>query len=199
MNRSRTMLFAAGLLLAGCKSGCESGDEATRAADASDARAIATLRPILKQSPAPPDVGDIPPDAQRTPSGLASKVLVPGTGSDHPARTDKVTVHHTGWTKNGQMFDSSVVRGEPVTFRVDRVIRGWTEGLELMVVGEKRRFWVPAALAYGDRPDGAPGAEQGATPWGDLVFDIELLAIEPGPAPAPATSANGKDAGAPRK
>lgn len=188
------MLVGVGLLLAGCRSGCGSGKEATLVVDASNvADEIAALRPRLKQTPPPPDVGGPPPDAQRTASGLASQILVPGTGADHPGRRDKVTVHHTGWTKTGEMFESSVVRGEPITFRVDSVIRGWSEGLQLMTVGEKRRLWVPAALAYGDRPDGALGAEQGATPWGDLVFDLELLAIESAPAPsATASAAAGK-------
>jgi peptidylprolyl isomerase len=81
------------------------------------------------------------------------------------------------------MFDSSVSRGKPVTFRVDLVIRGWQEMIEKMVTGEKVRAWVPAKLAYGDAPPGAPGVDQGATPWGDLVFDLELLDIQQAPKP----------------
>jgi len=84
--------------------------------------------------------------------------------------TSNVTVHYTGWTTDGKMFDSSVVRGEPSTFPLDKVIKGWTEGVQMMVVGEKRRFWIPANLAYGDNP--RPGA-----PKGMLVFDVELLSI----------------------
>jgi peptidylprolyl isomerase len=103
-------------------------------------------------------------------------VLTPGTGNDHPGPTDKVKVHYTGWTKAGQMFDSSVTRGEPITFGLNSVIPGWTEGLQLMVVGEKRRLWIPGALAYGDHP------RMGA-PAGDLVFDVELLDIVPAPKP----------------
>ena len=76
------------------------------------------------------------------------------------------------------MFDSSVVRGEPIPFPLNGVIPGWTEGVGLMVVGEKRRLWIPAALAYGERP--RPGA-----PAGDLVFDVELLDITPAPKPPP--------------
>jgi FKBP-type peptidyl-prolyl cis-trans isomerase len=128
--------------------------------------------------PAPPDVVAAPPDATKTQSGLASKVLTPGVGKDHPAPTDKVKVNYTGWTTNGQMFDSSVTRGEPATFALNSVIPGWTEGLQLMVVGEKRRFWIPAALAYGSRP--RPGA-----PAGDLVFEVELLDITAAPKPPP--------------
>jgi peptidylprolyl isomerase len=126
--------------------------------------------------PAPPDVAAPPPDAIKTASGLASKVLTPGTGKDHPAAADRVKVHYTGWTKAGQMFDSSVTRGEPATFPLNGVIPGWTEGLQLMVVGEKRRLWIPGSLAYGDHPRvGAPA--------GDLVFDVELLDITPAPKP----------------
>jgi peptidylprolyl isomerase len=119
-----------------------------------------------------------PADAAKTASGLASKVLTPGKGKDHPTATDRVKVHYTGWTTSGQMFDSSVTRGEPITFPLGGVIRGWTEGLQLMVVGEKRRLWIPAALAYGARP--RPGA-----PSGDLVFDVELLDIVAAPKPPP--------------
>jgi len=126
--------------------------------------------------PAPPDVGAAPADATKTASGLASKVLTAGTGKDHPGPTDKVKVHYTGWTKDGAMFDSSVTRGEPITFPLNGVIAGWTEGLQLMVAGEKRRLWIPAALAYGEHP------RQGA-PSGDLVFDVELLDVTPAPKP----------------
>src|ERR1700730_10569787 len=106
-----------------------------------------------KTLPAPADVAAPPADAQVTASGLASKVLQPGTGSDHPLATDKVKVHYTGWTTDGKMFDSSVARGKPALFPLDKVIAGWTEGVQLMVEGETRRFWIPEKLAYGGRPD----------------------------------------------
>ena len=98
--------------------------------------------------PAPPDVAAPPSDAEKSSSGLASKVLTAGTGTTHPRASDSVTVHYTGWTTDGTMFDSSVSRGVPSTFPRNGVIRGWTEGLQLMVVGEKRRFWIPENLAY---------------------------------------------------
>ena len=120
-----------------------------------------------KTLPAPPDVAAPPADAQRTASGLASKVLQPGTGTRHPRPNSQVTVHYTGWTTNGEMFESSVVNGQPATFGLDEVIRGWTEGVQMMVEGEKRRFWIPANLAYGDS-----GKVRGM-----LVFDIELIKI----------------------
>jgi len=117
---------------------------------------------------APADVAAPPADAEKTASGLASKVLKPGTGDAKPKPTDRVKVHYTGWTTDGKMFDSSVTRGRPATFPLNRVIPGWTEGVGLMVVGEKRRLWIPEALAY----KGKPGA-----PAGMLVFDVELLEI----------------------
>src|ERR1041385_6831354 len=98
--------------------------------------------------PPPPDVAAPPKDAKKTPSGLASKVIKPGTGKEHPAADELVTVNYTGWTTDGKMFDSSVTRGRAATFPLNRVIAGWTEGLQLMVVGETRRFWIPEPLAY---------------------------------------------------
>jgi FKBP-type peptidyl-prolyl cis-trans isomerase len=127
--------------------------------------------------PAPPDVAAAPADAMKTASGLASKVLTPGSGQLHPSATDLVTVHYTGWTTDGKMFDSSVVRGTPATFGVNRVIPGWGEAVQLMVVGEKRRVWIPEALAYKGRE---------GRPKGVLVFDIELLSFNPSPTQAPA-------------
>ena len=128
--------------------------------------------------PAPADVAAPPADAERTESGLASKVLEPGEGEATPDRWDEVRVHYTGWTTDGRMFDSSVQRGEPATFPLEGVIAGWTEGLQLMKVGEKRRFWIPENLAYGGRP---------GRPQGMLVFDVELLEIidKPEPPAAP--------------
>jgi peptidylprolyl isomerase len=123
---------------------------------------------------APPDVAAPPADAEVTDSGLASKVLTKGTGTVHPDAWDSVTVHYTGWTTDGKMFDSSVSRGKPATFPLNRVIPGWTEGVGLMVVGEKRRFWIPEDIAYGGRP----GAPQGM-----LVFDVELIEITEAPDP----------------
>lgn len=122
-------------------------------------------------SSAPPDVAAPPADAQRSSSGLAWKVLQPGTGSRHPRPNSEVTVHYTGWTTDGTMFDSSVQRGQPATFPLNQVIKGWTEGVVMMVEGEKRRFWIPAELAYGNSP-------RGDAPAGMLVFDVELIRIE---------------------
>lgn len=131
--------------------------------------AMALVLPGLAaaQIPAPPDVKAPPKDAKKTSTGLAYKVLTPGTGKTHPTSMQEVTVHYTGWTTDGKMFDSSVARGGPATFPLNRVIKGWTEGVQLMVEGEKTRFWIPEPLAYrGDRE-----------PFGMLVFDVELIKI----------------------
>jgi len=112
-----------------------------------------------------------PAGALVTPSGLASKVLQVGLGSTRPTMRSTVTVHYTGWFPDGTEFDSSVRRGQPMSFPLDQVIPGWTEGLQLMVKGEKRRFWVPGKLGYDDIPN-MPGA-----PKGPLIFDIELIEI----------------------
>jgi peptidylprolyl isomerase len=129
------------------------------------------LLEIIAAPKAPPDVAAAPKDAKKTESGLAYKVIKKGTGKTHPTATSSVTVHYSGWTTDGKMFDSSVQRGQPATFSLGGVIKGWTEGVQLMVEGEKTRFWIPGKLAYGDKPS-RPGA-----PAGTLVFDIELLQI----------------------
>ena len=116
---------------------------------------------------APADVKAPPADAKKTASGLAYKVLQQGVGGRHPRSNSEVTVNYTGWTTDGKMFDSSVVRGQPSTFGLDGVIAGWTEGLQLMFEGEKTRFWIPENLAY----------EGKKAPYGLLVFDVELIKI----------------------
>ncbi len=139
------------------------------------------LLEIFKAPPVPSDVAAAPKEAERSKTGLASRVLKAGTGKDHPTAEDGVKVHYTGWTTDGKRFDSSVVRGEPVAFPLGRVIPGWTEGVQLMVKGEQRRFWIPEELAY----KGRSGAPQGT-----LVFDVELLDIvKPPPVPADVAAA----------
>jgi FKBP-type peptidyl-prolyl cis-trans isomerase len=123
--------------------------------------------------PVPEDVASPPPSANKTPSGVAYRLLKEGSGARPAKPTDRVTVIYSGWTPDGKLFDSSVVNGRPATFGLDEVIAGWAEGVSLMRVGDKMRLWIPSALAYGDVPKHA------GFPAGMLVFDIELLAIEP--------------------
>lgn len=149
MTRSRLALVLAGALMLFACSGAPPAAE-------------------VPQIPPPSDVASAPADAVRTSSNLASKVIQPGTGTRHPRPNSRVTVHYTGWTTDGKTFDSSVSKGEPATFGLDEVVPGWTEGVQMMVEGEKRRFWIPGRLAY----DGVPGRPQGT-----LVFDIELIRI----------------------
>ncbi|WP_299018280.1 FKBP-type peptidyl-prolyl cis-trans isomerase [uncultured Photobacterium sp.] len=106
-----------------------------------------------------------------TESGLQYLVLQPGTGTAHPKASDKVTVHYHGTLLDGTVFDSSVERGESIQFGLNQVIKGWTEGLQLMVEGEKTRLFIPAELAYGNRAIGS------IPPGSVLIFDIELIKI----------------------
>ncbi len=127
------------------------------------------LLDILKPPATPADVAAAPADAQKTPSGLAYKVIKPGSGGTKPTAESTVTVHYSGWTTDGKMFDSSVTRGEPTSFPLKGVIPGWTEGVQLMELGSTVRFWIPEELAY--------KGQQGA-PQGMLVFDVELLSFK---------------------
>jgi FKBP-type peptidyl-prolyl cis-trans isomerase len=164
----------AGLGLGGCRSSespapaAQASTPEPSAGGTSGAALGQKLRP--EELAAPADVAAPPPGAERTPSGLASVVLRAGTGSVRPTLSDHVSVHYTGWTKDAQMFDSSLTRGRPDEFGVTEVITGWTEGLQLMLPGERRRFWIPAALAYGEQTN--PGR-----PGGQLTFDVELVEI----------------------
>jgi len=119
----------------------------------------------MKEPPAPER---LPAGVVKTYSGLKSKVLRPGNGGRTPNSLSTVTAHYTGKTLDGKVFDSSYPRGKPSEFPLDQVIPGWTEGLQLMTIGEKRRFWIPAKLAYGENPSGGK-------PGGDLIFDVELI------------------------
>ncbi|QYX65975.1 FKBP-type peptidyl-prolyl cis-trans isomerase [Shewanella putrefaciens] len=107
-----------------------------------------------------------------TASGLQYQVLSQGDGTVHPKASDTVTVHYHGTLIDGTVFDSSVDRGEPIAFPLNRVIKGWTEGVQLMVVGDKVRFFIPSDLAYGNRSTGKIGG--GSV----LIFDVELLKID---------------------
>ena len=108
---------------------------------------------------------------QSTDSGLQYEVLQPGTGTEHPNASDKVKVHYHGTLIDGTIFDSSVERGQPISFGLNQVIKGWTEGVQLMVVGEKTKFYIPSDLGYGNRAAGK------IPPGSVLIFEVELLGI----------------------
>jgi len=107
-----------------------------------------------------------------TASGLQYEILTPGTGTASPKATDNVTVHYKGTTIDGKEFDSSYSRGEPTSFPLNRVIPGWTEGVQLMKEGAKYRFYIPSELAYGEQ--GAGPIDSNST----LIFDVELIKIQ---------------------
>lgn len=111
------------------------------------------------------------PEVTETETGLQYEVLEQGEGTEKPTATSQVTVHYHGTLINGSVFDSSVDRGEPIAFGLNQVIPGWTEGVQLMSVGDKYRFYIPANLGYGNR-------RVGSIPGGSvLIFDVELLSI----------------------
>ena len=111
----------------------------------------------------------IPEDAQRTSSGLAYKVLQPGTGKRRPREGETVVINYTTWTTEGELVDSSYERGMPVGLSLgEQLPPAWNEGIQMMVEGEKRRIWIPEGLGFQGRN----------TPQGMLVFEVELLTIE---------------------
>jgi len=122
--------------------------------------------------PAPDDVKAAPADAAKTSSGLAHKVVKAGQGATKPTPADIVMVNYTTWTPDGKMHDTSYGKG-PQFLPVGKLIPAWIEGLQLMVAGETRRFWAPEAIAY-----------RGRDPKGPIVFEIELLSIQPNSTPA---------------
>ncbi len=176
MQKLKTALamIAAGVLIAGCSDQENAEQEADRMAK--DTATAIEQSPATSTEPqgipAPDNVAAAPEDAQTSASGLAWVVLEDAAGTESPSVEDTVTVHYTGWTTDGRMFDSSVQRGEPATFPLGQLIAGWQEAIPLMTVGDKYRFWIPGALAYDNST--RPGA-----PKGTLVFDIELIGIEP--------------------
>ena len=112
------------------------------------------------------------PEITETASGLQYEVMTEGTGAK-PSANSKVTTHYTGSTLDGNVFDSSVKRGQPLSFGLNQVIRGWTEGLQLMTAGSKYRFYIPHNLAYGEA--GAGGSIPGGA---TLIFDVELISFQ---------------------
>lgn len=131
-----------------------------------------------------PQLGQVPEDATETPTGLAFTTIRPGIGGDRPSRRSRVTVHYTGWSADGKLFDSSIPAGEPIPFQTQQVIAGWTEMLQKMTRGEKVRVWVPAVLARG----GGKG-----TPDGMLIYDIELIDFDEPAATVPSAGREGRE------
>lgn len=127
---------------------------------------------IMKVPATPADLKSPPKDAIVLPSGLAFQVLEKGIGKDHPSASSLVSMHYSAWTSTGRLFETTVTSGQPGSFPVGNLLPGWREGVVRMVVGEKTRFWIPASLAYGEKPAGRK------LPAGSMVFEVQLLAIE---------------------
>lgn len=173
---SSTGLLAAALTLAGCGNS-KPGSGQVASQEAAKPQAAQTA-PATTQATPPAAPKEMPPvqdqNAITTTSGLKYIDLTAGTGAT-PQTGQLVTVHYTGWLKNGTKFDSSLDRGQPFRFPLGegRVIKGWDEGVSTMKVGGKRRLIIPANLAYGQR--GAGGA---IPPNAELTFDVELLGVQ---------------------
>lgn len=130
------------------------------------------LLSILKAPPTPENLTQAPADATRTNSGLAFVVLKPGTGTAHPSVTSKVMAQFTSWRSDGRIFETTVMTNHPALVSVASAPAGWREAITSMVPGEKARFWIPAALAFGEKPANR------FNPPGDLVCEIELISVE---------------------
>jgi peptidylprolyl isomerase len=145
-------------------------DLGAKVPDGFDAVVIDTeLLEIIPPPTTPVDVAAPPEGALTKSSGLSYIILRQGAGTRRPTKRSNVSVHYSGWTSDGKMFDSSVARGEPAQFPMGGVIRGWQEMLQEMVVGQRVRVWIPEKLAYrGER----------GKPRGILVFEIELLSVD---------------------
>ncbi len=179
MNNVARILVAASLvLLGGCRNKLDGGESSPTPAAADQKTAIAKPAPTASAHaaeekptiPAPQDVAAPPANAQRSESGLAWVVLKPGTGTDKPNPDDKVTVHYTGWSADGTMFDSSEVRGRPTTFSLSRVIAGWTEGVGMMTkasdaVSGSQASWPTATSPHvqAHRPVSSPSTSSSST------------------------------------
>jgi FKBP-type peptidyl-prolyl cis-trans isomerase len=155
--------LAAAVLIAGCNK------DANQSADSD--KGAAAPSPATASNSAP--VAAANNQMTTTASGLKYQVLKKGTGTVSPKATDTVNVHYHGTLLNGTVFDSSVERGQPISFPLNQVIRGWTEGVQLMKVGDKFKFEIPPNLAYGPA---SPSPK--IPPNSTLVFEVELLGIQ---------------------
>ena len=129
------------------------------------------LLAIQKAPPVPPDLKAAPSSASKLESGVSFRRLKRGSGTQHPSAESKMLLHFSGWTQGGELIESSVMAGRPAVFDLITALRGWREVLKIMVPGYKVRVWIPAALAFGDKP-------RRGQPKGDLVYELELLSIE---------------------
>ena len=154
------------LILLGLVAGC--GQEENPFKPIGDRNVTSDTSPSGTDTSLPGDPVDAS-QGQQSASGLRYHVIREGDGPN-PTAANYVRVHYSGWTLDGKKFDSSVDRGEPSEFPLGGVIKGWTEGVQLMPVGSKFKFVIPADLAYGENPGGG-------RPGGTLIFDVELLAI----------------------
>ena len=158
-------------LLVGCGAPESAPDEAPVETKVQELNSEDTVVEEPERNPldAPADVAEVPSDAVLLPSGLAYKVLTkPPEGARMASPMATVVAHYSGWTTDGERFDSSVERGEPAEFPLTHVIDGWKEGVGSMAEGEKRRLWIPEDLAY--------KGKQGF-PSGMLVFEVELITV----------------------
>ncbi len=175
MIRHLAMLFAV-LAAAVGQVACQKGKEVDKEPAADEAEIKAETPPPNPHEqapvPAPADVAAAPADAQKTESGLAYKVLTPGKGGESPGKNDTVIVHYTGWKPSGEMVYTTATRGQPQPMSLAQTAPGWSEALQMMTVGEKRRLWLPAELAY---LQNRPGPKE------DLVFEVELVDIQKAP------------------
>jgi peptidylprolyl isomerase len=130
------------------------------------------LLSILKAPPTPENLTQAPASAIKMGSGLAYIVLKPGTGTTHPLPTSKVMAHFTSWRSDGRIFETTVMTNHPALVSLAMAPLGWREAITSMVAGEKARFWVPAALAFGEKPANR------FNPPGDLVYEIELISVQ---------------------
>jgi FKBP-type peptidyl-prolyl cis-trans isomerase len=128
------------------------------------------LLEIQKAPPIPVDLKSPPASATKLESGVCYRRIKKGGGSEHPSSKTQMLLDFSGWTLNGDLIESTVMAGHPASFELISALRGWREVLQLMVVGDKVRIWIPAALAFGDKP-------RRGQPKGDLVYELELLAF----------------------
>jgi FKBP-type peptidyl-prolyl cis-trans isomerase len=129
------------------------------------------LLTIQKAPPIPLDLKTPPASATKLQSGVSYHRLKQGSGIEHPSSKTQMLLDFSGWTVNGDLIESTVMAGHPASFELISALRGWRDVLQLMVVGDKVRIWIPAALAYGAKP-------RRGQPKGDLVYDLELLAFQ---------------------